>query len=107
MKVRYCNGFQYPGLVYANQPAAAVRTQRDMVMMKVDFAAVRDVGKGPRGLLMTLFVNWIVKPFSMAFLAWLFLRFVLFAWIPPADTGQYISRAIISASTPCTAMVVV
>ena len=44
------------------------------MMMKVDFAAIRDVGKRPRGLLVTLFVNWLVKPFSMALIAWLFFR---------------------------------
>src|SRR5689334_11658201 len=77
------------------------------MMMKVDFAAVRNVGKRPRGLLVTLFVNWIVKPFSMAFLAWLFFRFVFSAWMTPADADQYIAGAIILAAAPCTAMVFV
>jgi ACR3 family arsenite transporter len=77
------------------------------MMMKVDFAAVRDVGKRPRGLLVTLFVNWIVKPFSMAFLAWLFFRYVFSAWITPGDADQYIAGAIILAAAPCTAMVFV
>lgn len=60
-------------------------------MMKVDFAAVRNVGKLPRGLLVTLFVNWVVKPFSMAFLAWLFFRFVFSGWMTQADADQYIA----------------
>lgn len=77
------------------------------MMMKVDFAAVRDVGKRPRGLLVTLFVNWVVKPFSMAFLAWLFFRYVFSAWITPGDADQYIAGAIILAAAPCTAMVFV
>lgn len=77
------------------------------MMMKVDFAAVRNVGKRPRGLLVTLFVNWIVKPFSMAFFAWLFFRFVFSSWITPADADQYIAGAIILAAAPCTAMVFV
>ncbi len=77
------------------------------MMMKVDFAAVRNVGKRPRGLLVTLFVNWIVKPFSMACLAWLFFRFVFSAWMTPADADQYIAGAIILAAAPCTAMVFV
>ena len=77
------------------------------MMMKVDFAAMRNVGKRPRGLLVTLFVNWIVKPFSMAFLAWLFFRFVFSAWMTPADADQYIAGAIILAAAPCTAMVFV
>lgn len=77
------------------------------MMMKVDFAAVRNVGKRPRGLLVTLFVNWIVKPFSMAFFAWLFFRIVFSSWIAPADADQYIAGAIILAAAPCTAMVFV
>ena len=77
------------------------------MMMKIDFAAVRDVGKRPRGLLVTLFVNWVVKPFSMAFLAWLFFRYVFSAWITPGDADQYIAGAIILAAAPCTAMVFV
>ncbi|MEK7408241.1 MAG: ACR3 family arsenite efflux transporter [Acidobacteriota bacterium] len=77
------------------------------MMMKVDFAAVRNVGKRPRGLLVTLFVNWLVKPFSMALFAWLFFRHVFAAWIAPADADQYIAGAIILAAAPCTAMVFV
>jgi len=77
------------------------------MMMKVDFASIRDVGKKPRGLLVTLFVNWLVKPFSMAFIAWLFFRYVFAAWIPLADADQYIAGCIILAAAPCTAMVFV
>ncbi|MBK8277847.1 MAG: ACR3 family arsenite efflux transporter [Nitrospira sp.] len=75
------------------------------MMMKVDFTAVRNVGKRPCGLLVTLFVNWIVKPFSMAFLAWIFFRFVFSTWMTAADADQYIAGAIILAAAPCTAMV--
>jgi len=53
------------------------------MMMKVDFGAIRNVGRKPRGLVVTLLVNWLVKPFSMAFLAWLFFRFVFAAFISP------------------------
>jgi len=77
------------------------------MMMKVDFASIRNVGRRPRGLLVTLFVNWLVKPFSMASIAWLFFRFVFSAWIPPADADQYIAGCIILAAAPCTAMVFV
>jgi ACR3 family arsenite transporter len=77
------------------------------MMMKVDFGAVVNVGRRPRGLLVTLFVNWLVKPFSMAFFAWLFFRHVFSAWIPPADADQYIAGAVILAAAPCTAMVFV
>jgi ACR3 family arsenite transporter len=77
------------------------------MMMKVDFASIRNVGRKPRGLLVTLFVNWLVKPFSMALIAWLFFRFVFSAWIPAADADQYIAGCIILAAAPCTAMVFV
>ncbi len=77
------------------------------MMMKVDFGAIRDVGRRPRGLFITLFVNWLVKPFSMAAIAWLFFRYVFAAWIAAADADQYIAGCIILAAAPCTAMVFV
>lgn len=77
------------------------------MMMKVDFGALRGVGRRPRGLLVTLFVNWIVKPFSMALLAWVFFRLVFASWITPAEADQYIAGCIILAAAPCTAMVFV
>jgi ACR3 family arsenite transporter len=77
------------------------------MMMKVDFASVRDVGKRPRGLLVTLFVNWLVKPFSMALIAWVFFRYLFASWITPDEADQYIAGAIILAAAPCTAMVFV
>ena len=77
------------------------------MMMKVDFASVRDVGKRPRGLLVTLFVNWLVKPFSMALIAWVFFRYLFAPWITPDEADQYIAGAIILAAAPCTAMVFV
>ncbi|MGA7411987.1 MAG: arsenical-resistance protein, partial [Bryobacteraceae bacterium] len=77
------------------------------MMMKVDFGSIRNVGKRPGGLLITLLINWIVKPFSMAFLAWLFFRHVFSIWIAPAEADQYIAGCIILAAAPCTAMVFV
>src|SRR5262245_3696458 len=77
------------------------------MMMRVDFAALRRVGQRPAGLLVTLFVNWIVKPFSMAFIAWLFFRHVFAPWIGIAEADQYIAGSIILAAAPCTAMVFV
>jgi len=77
------------------------------MMMKVDFRAVAKVGQRPQGLLVTLFINWVVKPFSMALLAWAFFRFVFSAWMTPAEADQYIAGAIILAAAPCTAMVFV
>ena len=77
------------------------------MMMKVDFGAIRDVGRKPSGLMVTLFVNWLVKPFSMAFLAWLFFRVVFGKFISGTDADQYIAGCIILAAAPCTAMVFV
>lgn len=77
------------------------------MMMKVDFASIRSVGRRPKGLLITLFINWMVKPFSMALWAWLFFRYVFAAWIAPDDASQYIAGTIILAAAPCTAMVFV
>lgn len=77
------------------------------MMMKVDFGAIRNVGRRPRGLFVTLFVNWLVKPFSMALIAWLFFRLLFSPWISTADADQYIAGCIILAAAPCTAMVFV
>jgi ACR3 family arsenite transporter len=77
------------------------------MMMKVDFGAILNVREKPRGLLVTLFVNWLVKPFSMALIGWIFFRHLFSAWISPADADQYIAGVIILAAAPCTAMVFV
>ena len=77
------------------------------MMMKVDFAAILNVRQKPRGLLVTLFVNWLVKPFSMALIGWIFFRHVFSAWIGPVEADQYIAGVIILAAAPCTAMVFV
>ena len=77
------------------------------MMMRVDFASVRNVGRKPKGLFITLFVNWVVKPFSMAFLAWLFFRHLFASWLSPSEADQYIAGTVILAAAPCTAMVFV
>jgi ACR3 family arsenite transporter len=77
------------------------------MMMRIDFAALAGAGRKPRGLLVTLFVNWMVKPFSMALLGWLFFRHLFFAWIGPDLADQYTAGVIILAAAPCTAMVFV
>lgn len=77
------------------------------MMMKIDVASIRNVGKRPTGLLVTLLANWIIKPFSMAFFAWLFFRLVFSSWIAPSEADQYIAGTIILAAAPCTAMVFV
>jgi ACR3 family arsenite transporter len=77
------------------------------MMLKVDFSSILSVGKKPKGLLVTLFVNWVVKPFSMAFLGWLFFKHVFLPWIGPEMADQYVAGVIILAAAPCTAMVFV
>ena len=77
------------------------------MMMKVDFSSIRNVGRRPTGLLVMLFVNWIVKPFSMALLVWVFFRVIFAAFISSAEADQYIAGCIILAAAPCTAMVFV
>jgi arsenite transporter len=77
------------------------------MMLKIDFGSLGGIAKKPRGLLITLFVNWLVKPFSMAFLAWVFLQHVFAAWIEPEMARNYTAGLIILAAAPCTAMVFV
>ncbi|MGA8027914.1 MAG: ACR3 family arsenite efflux transporter [Bryobacteraceae bacterium] len=77
------------------------------MMMKVDFSSVKNVGRRPAGLLVTLLINWVVKPFSMALLAWAFFRIVFAVFITPEEADQYIAGCIILAAAPCTAMVFV
>jgi ACR3 family arsenite transporter len=77
------------------------------MMMKVDFTAIQAVGKKPIEVPVTPFVNWMVKPFSMALISWLFFRHVFSQWIFPAEASQYIAGTIILAAAPGTAMVFV
>ncbi len=77
------------------------------MMLKIDFASIARVGQRPRGLIVTLVVNWLVKPFSMAFFGWLFFRHLFLPLIGPDLASQYIAGVIILAAAPCTAMVFV
>src|SRR5512136_1817840 len=77
------------------------------MMLKVDFSAITGIAKRPKGLLVTLFVNWLVKPFSMALLAWIFIQNIFSAWIDPETARSYTAGLIILAAAPCTAMVFV
>jgi len=77
------------------------------MMLKVDFASVLGVGKRPRGLLITCFVNWLVKPFSMALIGYIFFKHLFLPWIGAELADQYIAGVIILAAAPCTAMVFV
>jgi ACR3 family arsenite transporter len=77
------------------------------MMLKIDFGSLLGVGRRPGGLLVTLFVNWVVKPFSMALLGWLFFKHLFLPWIGPELADQYVAGVIILAAAPCTAMVFV
>ena len=77
------------------------------MMLRIDLASVLGVRRRPRGILVTLFVNWLVKPFSMAFLGWLFFEHLFLPWIGQPLADQYVAGVIILAAAPCTAMVFV
>ena len=77
------------------------------MMLKIDFGSIKNVGARPAGLFVTLFVNWLVKPFSMAFFGWLFFRHVFAPLIGTELASEYIAGVIILAAAPCTAMVFV
>ncbi|KAF1694656.1 ACR3 family arsenite efflux transporter [Pseudoxanthomonas daejeonensis] len=77
------------------------------MLMKVDFGAMRQVSRHWRGIGVTLFINWAVKPFSMALLGWIFLRHVFIDWLPADQVDSYMAGLILLAAAPCTAMVFV
>jgi ACR3 family arsenite transporter len=77
------------------------------MLVKVDFSALHEVRQHVRGIGVTLFVNWLVKPFSMAFLGWLFIRQLFAQWLPADQLDSYIAGLILLAAAPCTAMVFV
>jgi arsenite transporter len=77
------------------------------MMLKIDFGSILSVGRRPKGLLITVVVNWLVKPFSMAFFGWLFFRHLFLPLIGREMASQYIAGVIILAAAPCTAMVFV
>jgi len=76
-------------------------------MLTNDNGSLHTIAKKPKGLMITLFVNWLVKPFSMAFLAWLFIQTLFSPWIDPETAKNYTAGLIILAAAPCTAMVFV
>lgn len=77
------------------------------MMVQIDFSSIKDVGKKPKGLLLTLTINWLVKPFSMAFLGWLFFKVIFVDLVDPATATEYIAGMILLGVAPCTAMVFV
>jgi ACR3 family arsenite transporter len=77
------------------------------MLLKVDFGAMHQIGRHWKGIGVTLFINWAVKPFSMALLGWLFLRHAFADWLPAGQVDSYIAGLILLAAAPCTAMVFV
>jgi ACR3 family arsenite transporter len=77
------------------------------MLVKIDFGALAEMKQHVRGIGVTLFVNWLVKPFSMAFLGWLFIRNLFAPMLPPEQLDSYIAGLILLAAAPCTAMVFV
>jgi len=77
------------------------------MMLQIDFSRLKEVRKRPKGLILTVVVNWLIKPFTMAFFAWIFFTKIYAAFISPELAGEYIAGAILLGAAPCTAMVFV
>ena len=77
------------------------------MMSQIDFSSIRDVGKSPKGLILTLTVNWLIKPFTMAFLAWFFFKVLFVDLVEPSTANEYVAGMILLGVAPCTAMVFV
>ncbi len=77
------------------------------MMVQIDFSSLGDIGRKPRGLVLTLVVNWLIKPFSMAVLGWLFFRVFYVGLVDPQSANEYIAGMILLGVAPCTAMVFV
>jgi len=77
------------------------------MMVQIDFSAIKNVGKKPKGLALTLVINWLIKPFTMAALAWLFFKGIFADFVDPQSASEYIAGMILLGVAPCTAMVFV
>ena len=77
------------------------------MIIQIDWSAIKDVGKKPKGLFLTLFINWLVKPFTMAMFGWLFFRVFFAGWVDAQSAQEYIAGMILLSVAPCTAMVFV
>ena len=77
------------------------------MMVQVDLGAVKDSGKNPKGLMLTLVINWLIKPFTMAALGYLFFKVFFAGWVDPQTANEYIAGMILLGVAPCTAMVFV
>jgi len=77
------------------------------MMVQIDFSAIKNVKENPKGLLLTIVINWLIKPFTMAALAWLFFNFLFIDFVDPTSAQEYIAGMILLGVAPCTAMVFV
>ncbi|MDZ7773486.1 MAG: ACR3 family arsenite efflux transporter [Balneolaceae bacterium] len=77
------------------------------MMLQIDFGSLKEIGKSPKGVVWTVIINWAIKPFTMAFFAWIFFDHLYSAWLSPELADQYIAGAILLGAAPCTAMVFV
>jgi len=77
------------------------------MMLQIDFTSIKRVGKNPKGLVITLIVNWLIKPFTMFGISYLFFHFIFKTFLPPALASQYLAGAVLLGAAPCTAMVFV
>jgi ACR3 family arsenite transporter len=77
------------------------------MMVQIDFSSITKVGSNPKGLALTLIINWLIKPFTMAFFAWIFFDKLYSAYLTPEQAQEYIAGAILLGAAPCTAMVFV
>jgi arsenite transporter len=77
------------------------------MMVQIDFSSIKNVSQNWKGLGLTVVVNWLIKPFTMAIFGWIFFYFLYEAWITPKDAEQYLAGAILLGAAPCTAMVFV
>lgn len=77
------------------------------MMIQIDWSAVKEIGSKPQGLFLTLVINWLVKPFTMAGLAVLFFQYLFAPWVDPTSASEYIAGMILLGVAPCTAMVFV
>ena len=110
-------GYLLPGLTHSSAAMEVARVNLPVgvliwvmiipMLVKIDFSALAQVKSHAHGIGVTLFINWAVKPFSMALLAWIFLRHVFAQWLDPAQVDSYVAGLILLAAAPCTAMVFV
>ena len=95
-------------IVHINLPVAVlIWLMIYPMMVQIDWSAIKDVGKKPKGLALTIVVNWLIKPFTMALVGWLFFRVFFANWVDAQSATEYIAGMILLGVAPCTAMVFV